>query len=331
MNNIEEKITQLFRETMLQLKNYLISYNKNFPWISFSEEKESKEPSGEFSTYGWLDKEKDVELLNNDEKLKEELKKKVPSFPQSLIWGLNFQLTPKICQKDQYDSSNLIIKRELDFQKLDYSGLIDLFKEVDLSKNKKWICFLPIELFKLTEGKNKHFKVKKNLLHIIALPLGNSFQIIFAEISSPLLTYQIGDLFCQENWNNIRKNCLFLVVKLLYNVAEVKGRLIAIANARPIKHQTPYLDKCQTCQKTVDEERKVWGAKRVEFSDSWYRFCSKDCIRDYDRWEALERGESIENYLKREQEKKILTQKAIKKLEERNDKKINDWEKKNTE
>jgi hypothetical protein len=50
---------------------------------------------------------------------------------------LRFQLTPKICQKEFYDSSNLIIKNKVDFQNLDYNGLINLFKEVDLSKDKK--------------------------------------------------------------------------------------------------------------------------------------------------------------------------------------------------
>jgi hypothetical protein len=63
---------------------------------------------------------------------------------------------------------------------LDYNGLIGLFKEVDLPKDKKWICFLPIELFKLTEGKKEHFEIKTNLVQIIPLPLGNSFQIIKA-------------------------------------------------------------------------------------------------------------------------------------------------------
>jgi hypothetical protein len=94
-------------------------------------------------------------------------------------------------------------------------------------------------------------------LHVIALPLGNSFQIIFAEISSPLLTYRIGDLFCQENWNNFGQNRLFLVAKLLYNIEEVKGRLIGVANASPIKYQTPYLDKCQICQKQLTNSKKI--------------------------------------------------------------------------
>ena len=134
MNNIEEKMTQLLREEKFHLKSHLISYNQNFPWISLSEE--SSGLLEEFSTYSWIDKKKDADLLNNDEKLEEKLKREIPSFPQSIIWGLNFQLTPKICQKECYNSSNLIIKREVDFQKLDYNGLIDLFKEIDLPKNK---------------------------------------------------------------------------------------------------------------------------------------------------------------------------------------------------
>src|SRR5688572_5762777 len=130
-----------------------------------------------------------------------------------------------------------------------------------------------MELFKLAEGKKELFKVKANLLRIIPLPLGNSFQIIFAEISSPLLTYCIDDLFCQENLNNFGQNRLVLVAKLLYSIAEVKGRLVAIANARPIKFETPYLDKCQTCKKPLPKE-KAMGGKKVEFSDDCYYFCS---------------------------------------------------------
>jgi hypothetical protein len=67
-----------------------------------------------------------------------------------------------------------------------------------------------------------------------------------------LLTYCIDDLFCQE-----KQNVYFLNARVLYNVAEFKGRLIAIANAKPIKYQTPYLDKCQTCQKTIDDKSKA--------------------------------------------------------------------------
>ncbi len=95
-----------------------------------------------------------------------------------------------------------------------------------------------------------------------------------------------------------------------------------------LKYQTPHLGKCQTCEKPLPKEKAI-GGKRVEFSDAWYYFCSKGCIRDYDRWEALERGEIIEDYLKREQEKEILTQQAIKELNKRDDKKNNDWENKN--
>ncbi|CAG8470212.1 2846_t:CDS:2 [Cetraspora pellucida] len=220
-------------------------------------------------------KKKDTGLLNNDKKLEEEIKKNILSFAQTLILGLRFQLRPKICQKECYDSSNLIIKREIDFQHLDYNGLIGLLKEVDLPKDK-------------------------------------NLQIVFAEISSPLITYHIDDLFCQE-----KQNRLFLNARVLYSVAEVKGRLIGIANAKPIKFETPHLDKCQTCQKPLLKE-KAMGGKKVEFSDACYYFCSKGCIRDYERWEALERGENIEDYLKREQEKEILTQHAIKELDERN-------------
>lgn len=304
MNNIEKKITQLLREEKLHLKSHLVSHTQNFPWISFSEE--IKESPKEFFIYDWLDKGKGVDLLNDDKKLKEELKRKISSFSQSFISGLRFQLTPKICQKEYYDSSNLIIKNQVDFQKLDYNGLIDLIKEVDLARDKKWVCFLPIELFKLTEGKNEHFEVKTNLLQIIVLPLGNNFQIIFAEISSPLLTYRIDDLFCQENWNGIRQNCLFLIARLLYDIAEVKGKLIAVTNARPIKYQVPYLDKCQTCQKDLTSKEEIRGARRIEFSDSSYIFCSKGCIDMHDYHEAIKKGESKEEWLKKKLGERIF-------------------------
>jgi len=76
-------------------------------------------------------------LLSNEGKLKEKITKEIPEFAQGLISGLRFQLTPKICQKRCYDSSNLIIKNKVDFERLDYYGLINLFKEVNLPKDKK--------------------------------------------------------------------------------------------------------------------------------------------------------------------------------------------------
>jgi hypothetical protein len=69
--------------------------------------------------------------------LEEGIKNKMLSFAQTLIGGLRFQLRPKICQKECYDSSNLIIKKEVDFHNLNYDDLIGLFKEVDLPMDKK--------------------------------------------------------------------------------------------------------------------------------------------------------------------------------------------------
>src|SRR4051812_48432464 len=97
------------------------------------------------------------------------------------------------------------------------------------------------------------------------------------------------------------ENRLFLVAKSFYNLEEVKGRLIAIAKAKPIEFEPPLLGKCQTCKKPLSKE-KAMGAKKVEFSDEWYYFCSRKCSRDYDYQEAMERGENSEDYLKRELE-----------------------------
>ena len=227
-NNIEKKITQLLRKEKLHLKSHLISYHQNFSWISLSEGDSGL--SEEFSTYGYINREKDADLLSNDKKLEEEIKKKIPSLAQGLIWGLRFHLMLKICQSSQYDSSSLITKNSEYFQNLNYDKLLNLFREIDLPKTKKWICFLPTETFKLTTKRKEHFQEKDNLMQIVELPLKYNFQVIFAEITSPLITYFVDDLFCQENWNNIGKNSLFLFAKILYKITEIKGKIIAVVS-----------------------------------------------------------------------------------------------------
>ena len=50
----------------------------------------------------------------------------------------------------------------------------DLFKEVELPRDKKWVCFLLMELFELTKDKKEHFELKPNLLNILSAHLKNS-------------------------------------------------------------------------------------------------------------------------------------------------------------
>jgi len=97
MNNIEEKITNLLRKEKFHLKSHLISYHQNFPWIFLSEEGSGF--SKDFSAYGWLDKEKDAGLLNNDKKLEEEIKNKMLSFAQTLIGGFKVSTETKNLSK----------------------------------------------------------------------------------------------------------------------------------------------------------------------------------------------------------------------------------------